>query len=45
MATFHYLNRMVNIFLTDSPLPANLPAAARSNAGRVLGWYMGNDRR
>jgi AhpD family alkylhydroperoxidase len=40
-ATFHYLNRMVNIFLADSPLPANLPAAARSNAGPVLGWYMG----
>jgi len=40
-ATFHYLNRMVNIFLTDSPLPAHLPTAARSNAGRALGWYMG----
>jgi AhpD family alkylhydroperoxidase len=40
--TFHYLNRMVNIFLADSPLPASLPVAARSNAGRVLGWYMGN---
>ena len=40
-ATFHYLNRMVNIFLTDSPLPAKLPVAARSNAGRALGWYMG----
>jgi AhpD family alkylhydroperoxidase len=38
---FHYLNRMVNIFLDDSPLPANLPAAARSNAGRVLAWHMG----
>jgi AhpD family alkylhydroperoxidase len=42
MATFQYLNRMVNIFLDDSPLPPNLPAAARPNAGRMLGWYMGN---
>lgn len=40
-ATFHYLNRMVNIFLADSPLPATIPTAARSNAGRLLGWYMG----
>jgi AhpD family alkylhydroperoxidase len=40
-ATFHYLNRMVNIFLADSPL-ANVPVAARPNADRVLGWHMGN---
>ncbi|WP_433386185.1 carboxymuconolactone decarboxylase family protein [Micromonospora sp. KLBMP9576] len=26
---FHYLNRMVNVFLTGSPLPAMPPAAAR----------------
>jgi AhpD family alkylhydroperoxidase len=40
-ATFHYLNRMVNIFLAESPLPAALPAGARARAGRLLGWYLG----
>ncbi|MEO6702329.1 MAG: carboxymuconolactone decarboxylase family protein [Jatrophihabitantaceae bacterium] len=39
-ATFHYLNRMVNIFLAESPLPAALPPSARNRAGRLLGWYM-----
>ncbi|MFJ6381042.1 carboxymuconolactone decarboxylase family protein [Kitasatospora sp. NPDC092039] len=38
--TFHYLNRMVNLFLADSPLPAGLPAAARSAARAVLGRLM-----
>ena len=31
--TFHYLNRMVNIFLADSPLPP-----VRGPARRVAGW-------
>ena len=35
--TFHYLNRMVNIFLDDSPLPPRLPARARAGAGRAFG--------
>lgn len=37
--TFQYLNRMVNVFLGDSPLPAGAPAGA----SRVLGWMMGRD--
>lgn len=38
--TFHYLNRMVNIFLGDSPLPPNVPAGARGPASRFLGRFM-----
>jgi hypothetical protein len=38
--TFHYLNRMVRIFLGDSPLPPNVPAAARGRAQRFLGRMM-----
>ncbi|OZM71916.1 alkylhydroperoxidase [Amycolatopsis antarctica] len=36
-ATFDYLNRMVNVFLGDSPLPPGLPAPARRIAGGMLG--------
>ena len=39
--TFHYLNRMVDIFLADSPLPPNVPGAARGSALRMLGRFMG----
>lgn len=35
--TFHYLNRMVSVFLTASPLPPAVPAAARATVLRVLG--------
>ncbi|MEU1288598.1 carboxymuconolactone decarboxylase family protein [Kitasatospora sp. NPDC005856] len=38
--TFHYLNRMVNLFLEPSPLPAGLPPAARAVARAVLGRLM-----
>ncbi|MFD4657124.1 carboxymuconolactone decarboxylase family protein [Kitasatospora sp. NPDC058444] len=38
--TFHYLNRMVNLFLEPSPLPAGLPPAARAAARAVLGRLM-----
>ncbi|MGW3233719.1 carboxymuconolactone decarboxylase family protein [Kitasatospora sp. NPDC001095] len=38
--TFHYLNRMVNLFLAPSPLPTGLPAAARTAARAVLGRLM-----
>lgn len=38
--TFHYLNRMVNIFLRDTPLPFAVPAAARAATRRVLGLMM-----
>ncbi|SDJ97650.1 alkylhydroperoxidase AhpD family core domain-containing protein [Actinopolyspora mzabensis] len=34
--TFHYLNRMVNVFLDDSPLPRGAPRAAIGMLGRVL---------
>lgn len=35
--TFHYLNRMVNVFLVESPLPPGLPAAVRRTIRRVAG--------
>ncbi|WNV84536.1 carboxymuconolactone decarboxylase family protein [Umezawaea sp. Da 62-37] len=38
--TFHYVNRMVNVFLPDSPLPPGLPEAARSRTLRMLGRFM-----
>lgn len=38
--TFHYLNRMVDIFLNDSPLPPAVPAIARGSVLRVLGRFM-----
>ncbi|OKK14272.1 alkylhydroperoxidase [Streptomyces sp. CB00455] len=38
--TFHYLNRMVGIFLEDSPLPAQTPAAARGTILRTVARAM-----
>ncbi|WP_370943931.1 carboxymuconolactone decarboxylase family protein [Amycolatopsis sp. cg5] len=38
--TFHYLNRMVNVFLGPSPLPAAVPASARRVARAVLGQFL-----
>jgi AhpD family alkylhydroperoxidase len=38
--TFHYLNRVVNVFLDDSPLPPNVPSGARGTARRFLGRFM-----
>jgi AhpD family alkylhydroperoxidase len=35
--TLHYLNRMVTLFLTASPLPPRLPATARRAVTRVVG--------
>jgi hypothetical protein len=40
--TFHYVNRMVNIFLADSPLPAGIPGPARSGVRRMAAWLMGS---
>ncbi|GGU98071.1 alkyl hydroperoxide reductase AhpD [Actinomadura cremea] len=37
---FQYLNRMVNVFLPDSPLPANLPDPARGLARRLAARVM-----
>ncbi|TDC42923.1 carboxymuconolactone decarboxylase family protein [Micromonospora sp. KC213] len=34
--TFHYINRMVNIFLDDSPLPAAAPAPVRDVLRQLL---------
>ena len=35
--TFQYLNRMVTVFLAESPLPAGLPAGMAGGLMRVLG--------
>ncbi|SED35426.1 alkylhydroperoxidase AhpD family core domain-containing protein [Amycolatopsis tolypomycina] len=37
---FHYLNRMVAVFLGDSPLPDRVPASARGKAKAVLGHFL-----
>lgn len=34
---FHYLNRVVSVFLGPSPLPSSVPDSARSKAKAVLG--------
>lgn len=39
--TFHYLNRVVNVFLTDSPLPPNVPDGRRAGIRRLVGRVMG----
>jgi len=38
--TFHYLNRMVNVFLQPSPFPPGLPANARARVRRVAALLM-----
>ncbi|MEU8264652.1 carboxymuconolactone decarboxylase family protein [Micromonospora sp. NPDC048999] len=38
--TFHYINRMVNIFLDASPLPSAAPAAVQSGLRRLLRTVM-----
>lgn len=41
--TFHYLNRIVNVFLPESPVPGGIPATVdrtvKRVAGRILGSY------
>lgn len=37
---FHYYNRMVNVFLRDSPFPSHVPESARPKARRVLGGVL-----
>ncbi|MGW4461218.1 carboxymuconolactone decarboxylase family protein [Micromonospora sp. NPDC004704] len=39
--TFHYINRMVNVFLVDSLLPAGIPGPALPGVRRVAAWLMG----
>ncbi|MBI1757928.1 MAG: carboxymuconolactone decarboxylase family protein [Actinobacteria bacterium] len=43
--TFHYLNRMVEVFLGDSPIPPGLPTVARRGAVGLLGRLMGRTAR
>lgn len=38
--TFQYLNRMVHVFLGESPLPPQLPGPMRGRAMRFLGNFM-----
>jgi AhpD family alkylhydroperoxidase len=38
--TFHYLNRMVSVFLGPSPLPPTVPPSARAKAKAVLGYFL-----
>jgi hypothetical protein len=38
--TFHYMNRMVNVFLEDSPLPSATPGAAGRGVMRILARIM-----
>ncbi len=38
--TFHFLNRMVNVFLPGSPLPPGAPKVAATAFGRLLGSVM-----
>lgn len=37
---FHYYNRMVNVFLRESPFPAHVPESAKPRARRVLGGVL-----
>ncbi|MGW5717644.1 carboxymuconolactone decarboxylase family protein [Amycolatopsis sp. NPDC003865] len=37
---FHYLNRMVSVFLGPSPLPEAVPPSARAKAKAVLGYLL-----
>lgn len=37
---FQYYNRMVNVFLRDSPFPAHVPESAKPQARRVLGGVL-----
>ncbi|MFJ5925619.1 carboxymuconolactone decarboxylase family protein [Kitasatospora sp. NPDC092948] len=37
---FHYLNRMVNLFLADGPVPENAPPAVRRMVHAMLGRLM-----
>lgn len=39
--TFHYLNRMVNVFLEDAPMPPGAPRMGLGLVKRVLGGMIG----
>lgn len=38
--TFHYYNRMVNVFLRESPFPSHVPESAKPKARKVLGGVL-----
>ncbi|GIH75459.1 alkyl hydroperoxide reductase AhpD [Planobispora longispora] len=38
--TFHYLNRMVNVFLADSPIPPQVPGSLQRVLMRLFGTVM-----
>ncbi|EOD62969.1 carboxymuconolactone decarboxylase family protein [Amycolatopsis vancoresmycina] len=38
--TFQYYNRMVNVFLRESPFPSHVPESAKPQARRVLGGVL-----
>ncbi|PZF92518.1 alkylhydroperoxidase [Micromonospora deserti] len=42
---FHYLNRMVNVFLDASPIPATVPASVRGGVRRIFGRLMARPAR
>ncbi|MEV4490575.1 carboxymuconolactone decarboxylase family protein [Micromonospora coxensis] len=42
---FHYLNRMVNVFLDPSPIPAGVPESVRGGVRRVFGRLMARGAR
>jgi len=42
LVTFHYLNRMVNVFLRPSPLPPGLPDVARGQVRRMVAPLLGS---
>jgi hypothetical protein len=37
---FHYYNRMVNVFLRESPFPSHVPESAKPKARKVLGGVL-----
>jgi AhpD family alkylhydroperoxidase len=39
--TFHYLNRMVNVFLPEGPVPPGVPVSIHRPMSRMLGAFMG----
>src|SRR5207248_295190 len=37
---FHYYNRVVNVFLRESPFPSHVPESAKPKARKVLGGVL-----
>jgi AhpD family alkylhydroperoxidase len=40
VVAFHYINRMVNVFLPETPLPPGVPRPVRGHALRFLGRFI-----